>query len=76
MLEGFFRSHFLGKRVSRFKCQNVVLLCLGAGILFLSNTFHRFVSYFQEFRYQKVFSCPVFLFVTGFYGVRDLFYYI
>ena len=39
MLEGFFRSHLLGKRVSRFKCQNVVLLCLGAVILFLSKEF-------------------------------------
>ena len=49
MLEGFFRSQLLGKRVSRFKCQNVVLLCLGAVILFLSKEFYRFVSHFQEF---------------------------
>ena len=26
MLESFFRAHLLGKRVSRFMCQNVVLL--------------------------------------------------
>ena len=76
MLEGFCRSHLLGKRVSRFKYQNVVLLCLVAVILFLSKEFHGFVSHFQEFRYQKVFLGPVFLFARGFQGVRGLFYYI
>ena len=76
MLEGFFRSHLFGKRVSRLKCQNVVLLCLGAVILFLSKEFHGLVSHFQEFRYQQVFSGNVFLFVRGFQGVKGLFYYI
>ena len=70
MLEAFFRCHLLGKRVSRFKCQNVVLLCLGVVIQFLSKEFHGFVSHFQEFRYQKIFSGPVFLFVRGFQGVK------
>ena len=76
MLVGFYRSHLLGKRVSRFMCQNVVLLCLGAVILFLSKEFHGFVSHFHEFRYQNVFACPVFLFVRGIQGVKSLFYYI
>ena len=76
MLEGFFRSHLSVKRVSRLKCQNVVLLCLGAVILFLSKEFHGLVSHFQEFRYQQVFSGNVFLFVRGFQGVKGLFYYI
>ena len=76
MLEGLFRSHLLGKRVSRFKCQNVILLCLCAVILFLSKELHGFVLHFHEFRYQEVFARPVFLFVRGFQGVKGLFYYI
>ena len=67
---------FLVKGFQGFKYQNVVLLCLVAVILFLSKEFHGFVPHFQEFRYQKVFLGPVFLFARGFQGVHGLIYYI
>ena len=70
MMEAFFRFFLLGKRVSRFRCQNVVFTTFICCLSVLSKEFHGyFVSHFQEFRCQ-VFSCPVFLFVRG------LFHYI
>ena len=75
MLEGFFaplppppppHTPLLGKRVSRFKCQNVALLCLGVVILFLSKEFHGFVSHFQEFSYQRYFQVLSFCLLEGF----------
>ena len=50
-------------------CVRMLFYCLqDVVILFWSKKFHGFVSQFQEFRYQWVFSGPVFLFVRGFQG--------
>ena len=67
MLEGFMEGqdvegHLLGTRASSFKCQNVVLLCLGAVILFLSKV--SWICFtFPGVQVSEGIFCPVFLFV-------------
>ena len=63
-MEGFFRSHLLGKMVSRFLCQNVVLLCLGAVILFLSKSFMDHISRSSSIR--RYFQVLSFFLLEGF----------